>query len=698
MKIIFGLLFCCMAIMFMATESSLAATASPIVSHPPLRPLPQPSQRPMGQGPAWFVDARRGSDSHDGTQKRPWRTINNALKKLSAGDTLYLRGGQYFENVYCAVAGTPDKPITIRSYPGELATIDGGIPEFQTDAARAWEPVPGGVPGEYRSKKLYKNMRDVVGLFGDSHIGLQTYWYRTDLQAQNEKWIANKETFIDPIYCGPGVFYDKQSGRIHVRLAHTRLEFPESANYKLEQYGGETDPRKLPLVIAEYDSLPLFLDQAMHVRFQDLAIRGGGETTVRMKTAINITFDRCTIYAGNYGIWAKGTGPLKIVNSGVYGMIAPWMFRQENVLYSYSAKIYPPFTDGIDRPENKVDPAKATRHISRMPTHAVLATEGFNEFETFAYPFNHDWDISYSEFTDGHDGVYLSGRDIRFHHNLVDNMQDDAVYVSSPVPYATDGLYIYQNLIRQCVTALGAHSRGGPGGKIYIYRNVIDMRGPIQYLRPMPDKPEGMIADGGQSAWQVHNSSKIIHMEDVYLYQNTTLTRVGHPLSSYGGGMVSGFSTGSQRRVFNNLHVYFGSKNYPVANVERQEPADIVFDGNLHWNGEPGVKVPQAAQYFKGTRNAPLSQINKEQYAAGWDAHSLVADPQLMSYAPGRHAVDLRLQPQSPAKAAGIVLPSQWPDPLRLGGNLPPDIGAIPAGGTQLEVGIDSRVVAGRWR
>src|SRR5690606_4987760 len=134
--------------------------------------------------------------------------------------------------------------------------------------------------------------------------------------------------------------------------------------------------------------------------------------------------------------------------------------------------------------------ARVVRHISRIPTHAVLVTEGGSEFETFYYPLNHTWNIHHSEFTDGHDGVYLSGRDIDFHHNLVDNMQDDSIYVSSPTPYITDNLRIHENLIRRGVTAFGAHGRGGPGGKIYLYRNVIDLRFPLQFSRPTPAKPQ----------------------------------------------------------------------------------------------------------------------------------------------------------------------------------------------------------------
>src|SRR5262245_53918019 len=99
--------------------------AAEFLSHAPIRPLAEVSKRPKSDGPAKFVDAAKGDDANDGGEAKPWRTINHGLPRLEPGDTLYLRGGSYFENVYCAIAGTKEKPITIRSYPGELATIDG---------------------------------------------------------------------------------------------------------------------------------------------------------------------------------------------------------------------------------------------------------------------------------------------------------------------------------------------------------------------------------------------------------------------------------------------------------------------------------------------------------------------------------------------------------------------------------------------
>ena len=166
----------------------------------------------------------------------------------------------------------------------------------------------------------------------------------------------------------------------------------------------------------------------------------------------------------------------------------------------------------------------------------MLVTEGSYEFEIFYYPHHHDWDVSYCDFGDGHDGVYLSGSNIRFHHNWVDGIQDDAVYLSSPSPYFNRDIYIYQNLIRQCWMAFGGHARGGPGGKIYIFRNVSDLRKNVQFSRPTPKKPEGVIGPG-PTAFMVHNSDHIIHMEHLYFYHNTSLVEMSHYIGNYNAGM-----------------------------------------------------------------------------------------------------------------------------------------------------------------
>ena len=682
------------ALLLMVTHA-LGAAGGAVLSYPPLRPLPPPSARPMGKGAAFFVDPVKGNDANDGGRDHPWKTINHSLTQLSAGDTLYLRGGSYFENVYCAVKGQPEKPITIRSYPGETAVIDGGLPEFQTDPQNAWTYFPDGVAGEFVSARPYKNIRDVVGLFGDSNIGLQTYWYPMDLRSDSELWIPDEKQYIKPVYCGPGLWYEKDTGLIHVRLAHTKLKTTEQDHYPNRNYGGETDPRKLPLVISPFNAVALLVDQAMYVRFQDLVIRGGGYVTVNLRFGVAVEFDHCFLYGGTYVIWAKNTGPLKMTHCGVHGMIPPWAWRSENCLFSYSPVAYPPFVGGEFAPQLKglpwryKRPRRLVRHVSRLPTHAIMVTAGAYEFETFAHPHNHDWDISYCEFTDGHDGVYLSGHTIRFHHNWIDTVQDDPIYISSPTARYTHSVYIHQNYISSGVCGFSAHQRGGPGGDVYVYRNIVDLRKRIQYSRPSLTKPEGTYGEGHSMYFR--HGGQAIHEENLYFYHNVSLTRT----FGFAASMWAVSVPDAARRSFNNICIYrqgYGRRFYP-AKMDFTG-FDLQMDHNLHWSLEAGEEVPEG--YVEKIRKHPLSEGCKDEYPSGLAAHSFAADPRFVRLTDDRNVInDYRLQDGSPAIGKGRILPADWPDPLRRKDDSPPDIGAIPFGGEQLKVGIEARIIAG---
>jgi hypothetical protein len=632
------------------------------LSHPPLHPLPAPSERPRDRTPGRYVDAGKGADGNDGTEKTPWKTINHALKQLVPGDTLYLRGGSYAENVYCAVVGTAEKPITIRSYPGEQAVIDGGFPEFRVDPAGAWVAHKGGAEGEYRSAKAYRNIRDVVGLFSDSRIGLQTYWHAGDLRADNELWIDDpeKKQMVLPVYCGPGLWYDAESGHIHCRLAHTHLESPTVPNYQ-----GETDPRKLPLVIAPFASVPLFVDRAMYVRFLDLVIQGGGFNTVVLQTGVNLEFDNVTIFGGSYAIRSRGTGPLKMTRCGVHGMIPPWGWRSENGLYTYTPEGYDPFlrTRGTEN----------ARNIARMPTHAVVVTEGSYEFEIFHYPYNHDWDISFCDFSDGHDGVYLSGRNIRFHHNRVDSMQDDGIYLSAPSPFFNDNIRIYQNVITRCLMAFSCNSIGGPTGNIYLYRNVVDLRAGVNVDRPSPKDRKGKVAS--YHVFLTHGR-ELLGIESLAFYQNTFVSPAGP--NSFAHRTWANTTARTQRRVFNNLCVYL-NRYPPLDATGAPKDHDIVLDGNLHWCPQADIRVPD--RFLETIRASAPSVANRKHYPSGWAAADLVADPRFVTFsADPTKAADYRLSKDSPAISKGVVLPRELEDPLRPKDGSRPDIGALPVG------------------
>jgi uncharacterized protein YjdB len=68
-----------------------------------------------------------GSDANPGTAALPWKSLTYALPRLRAGNTLYLRGGTYQENVMnpSIQPGQPASRITVAAYPGERPVIVG---------------------------------------------------------------------------------------------------------------------------------------------------------------------------------------------------------------------------------------------------------------------------------------------------------------------------------------------------------------------------------------------------------------------------------------------------------------------------------------------------------------------------------------------------------------------------------------------
>ncbi|MFT5467960.1 MAG: hypothetical protein ACI8UO_003068 [Verrucomicrobiales bacterium] len=620
-----------------------AALAQDYASHPPLRPLFFPSDQALGDGPHFFVSPE-GDNASSGEESAPWQTIDFALTRIGPGDTLILREGVYRENVRISLTGKHNAEITIRSFPGEHAIIDGSFAEFFDAPETAWEVVDEEL-GEYRSASRYSNLRNVLGSFGDSMIGLQTYYHSEDLRATNEvvdwvDWDRRDETDIRPVYFGPGLWYNKESGRIHIRLAHTNLPEP-IANYK-----GETDPRKLPLLIAPYRSTPLAIDGASHLYIEGLTIRGAGYTAVELAQATNIQLQNLTIWAGAYGIRASGTQHFRLLHSGVYGNIAPWTFRADGSKRDY--------------------PGRPHRNISRLNTHASIEIDSGRESSVYAFPQNDHWEILYCEFTDAHDGPYLGSINVHFSQNLVENMQDDGIYLSPMykrhrLEDSDPQIYIEGNLFRQVLTPLAF---GGPWtetrDQVYIYRNVFDLRKPVQTGRPTTMSAEPRFSTGkfmgdhGSPPWPAMN-----------IYQNTIIT--GDPQRGAPGAAFGGLRAGNPRRIYNNIFLHLA--RLPGFIVPPPD-SDFASDGNLYWSPDP--EIPDAARFFGKFRAAFPS----------FEGKSLIADPKLEGSRPSA---------DSQVVDAGVELPDGWPDDRSIHDVDAPDIGAISPAGTP-RIGRGSRI------
>ena len=77
------------------------------------------------QGATYYV-ATTGNDSNPGTLTQPFKSFAQGVSKLQPGDTLYIRGGLYTEQIDLQrpnKSGTANGWITIAGYPGEIVTI-----------------------------------------------------------------------------------------------------------------------------------------------------------------------------------------------------------------------------------------------------------------------------------------------------------------------------------------------------------------------------------------------------------------------------------------------------------------------------------------------------------------------------------------------------------------------------------------------
>lgn len=92
-----------------------------------------------------FFVAPDGSDRNPGSQESPFATVQHGIERLRAGDTLYLRGGRYREQVVAKdIHGEENALICVRNYPGEKAVIDGTEP-IAALAEGSWMPQAGAV-------------------------------------------------------------------------------------------------------------------------------------------------------------------------------------------------------------------------------------------------------------------------------------------------------------------------------------------------------------------------------------------------------------------------------------------------------------------------------------------------------------------------------------------------------------------------
>ncbi len=79
----------------------------------------------------YYVSTTTGNDMNPGTTLQPWKTIQYACDHATAGSTVYIMAGTYFEQLYMNVSGNDiNGYITFTSFEPNTVTIDGSMADI----------------------------------------------------------------------------------------------------------------------------------------------------------------------------------------------------------------------------------------------------------------------------------------------------------------------------------------------------------------------------------------------------------------------------------------------------------------------------------------------------------------------------------------------------------------------------------------
>jgi hypothetical protein len=436
---------------------------------------------------------------------------------------------------------------------------------------------------------------------------------------------------------GPGLWFGDD--RVHVRLSHTHNGVPGLAEYK-----GPVDPRNVRLALSRKRDVALQVQRSEYVRFVNLAIHGGGNLTVRLDKVKGVEFDHVDIFSATHGVRTSRAENTTFAHCRFLGGLPDWFFRSDA---KAGTRVLPH--------------GKGTGNGPGAQTSRALLVGAKDDTGTY---------IHHSEFRNGHD-LYLSGSEIDFHHNWVDNLDDEALLLDA-VP--SRNVEVHENVITRSLSAI-SFAGGAQAGPHYIYRNLIDLRRPTAGNRPRHA--------GDARALRYGHLYKTNAADGPWeLFQNTFLVSSPQPKlrASFTHLRVKGAST---HRALNNVFVAArrpGAELQPILLVPAPTPA-TVSDGNAYFRLGGGRE-----KLYRLLPKQFVDDLGPLQ-ALGYERDGIDGDPGFRRL----DADDFRLKQGGRAAAAGVELDDRLPDldPWDVADS--PSIGAYRADERRLRVGVDGR-------
>ena len=595
----------------------------------------------------YYVDALKGDDAATGTLSAPWKTLHNSIPRLKPGDTLYLRGGVFFEKeVSIPVRGTPARPITIRNFPGESPVIDGAFREFREAGNDDWELVDAAIQ-LYASRKTYPDPEIVHGYFEyrDTRYKLVGYDDYADLTARSQ--FASSD---QPFYVGPGAHWNKTDHRLYVRMVQSDLA--RDNGYALPGLPG--DPRRLKIILFGNGFGIRLEKEAAHVHLEGLDVRGQ-EHVLEFASggAGHFVVKHCRFLGGRFHVYL---GP-----------------DTHDVLFDHIA-----IDGGAPDWIAWLDVKEGRRPARHLESPGLKITRGVHNVEVRNSSFRRLFDGINSN--DGGDNVYI-------HHNLFELIRDDCYQLGTH----THDVEFADNRMIKVSKGPGFQGRGDserPGTKYY-HHNIIDCMKLWLFARRRADgtiakldrnkyinergevwaRPVGFHGEKAKDPWKIYQNT-------ILFAQETNASGVG---LEYPHGPA--FDPSVPQEVYNNIIIQVA--DYWLSSGARVADGSQIFDGNLYyrvpkdathpflrrWAGVNEIRDFPSLAEFKAS---PLFAESKRRYPPGFENSGTEGNPGLDR--------DYRPAKDGPAASGAVPLPAGWPGNRveKFRGALPPAGGGHP--------------------
>jgi hypothetical protein len=163
----------------------------------------------------YYVSVNDGSDTNSGTSiDSPFKTVQKAADLAVAGDTVYIRGGTYREDVRVKNSGSPGNPIRFFAYQNEK-------PIFKaTDVVTGWTSYQGNIWKKdgwgYESQQVFVDFDSSPGPPLEQIRNPLYPSYATNMGAAQGVSVPNRT--LSDMKAG-SFYYDPGSGSLYVWLA-----------------------------------------------------------------------------------------------------------------------------------------------------------------------------------------------------------------------------------------------------------------------------------------------------------------------------------------------------------------------------------------------------------------------------------------------------------------------------------------------